>query len=448
MNSSELHLINARLPLLDENGLYELKASDGSWTSIALQQQGTIPCADSFLPMDEWFSKPFNAGSDCALDLQGRVLIPGMVDAHMHLDKAYSLAKVGNRSGTLHEAITNYRAAVQSFTKEELKNRIRKAALRALSFGTTALRSHLDFPVKAGRETAFRAVHAALEVKEELQGVLQMQFFPMCPYDKLTKEEMEMIEEALKLGMDGVGGAPHLSMTPEEDMDLIFALAAKYGKPVDLHADESDDPTIQTIAYIAEKTIEYGYQGRVTVGHLCSLSAIDQARAGQLIERMADARLGAVTLPAVNLYLQGRGDQGLIRRGTTRVKELLNAGIALAAASDNIQDPFHPFGKGDLLQIALITGYAAHLGSPADQLALLRMVTETPASILGLGVYGIFAGASADFVVLDARSAHELLTEQPSGRAVYRGGRWVYASAQTETWGSNVLDRLASLIQG
>ncbi|MFE5319039.1 amidohydrolase family protein [Paenibacillus sp. NPDC056579] len=440
MSARELHFINVTLPLRDERGLFELKAVGGRWTSIVPQE--TVLSGDgSFVPMSALAGEMSRLKAAGRIDLKGFMMLPGFVDAHMHLDKAYSLSQVGNASGTLLEAIANYGAAAPSFSKEEIRGRIRKAALRALSYGTTTIRTHLDFRLRSGIEVAFRTIYAALEVREELKGIVDMQLFPMCPYDRLTTAEQDAIEEALRLGMDGMGGAPHLSETPESDIDRIFATAARWGKPIDLHADESDDPSKQTVAYIVEKAMEYGYGGKVTVDHLCSLSAMDTRRAEEIIGRMKAAGLSAVTLPPVNMYLQGRGDSGLIRRGTTRIRELLDAQVPLAVASDNIQDPFHPFGQGDLLKIGLVTAYAAHMGSSADLRTLLRMMTEVPAGILGLTGYGITEGHSADFVLIDALRADDLFTELPVGRTVYKQGRPLYTSVQQSAWGLDELDR-------
>lgn len=440
MSARELHFINVTLPLRDERRLFELKAANGRWTSI-VPQETALSGDGSFAPITALAGDASRLKAACRIDLRGYMMLPGFVDAHMHLDKAYSLGKVGNASGTLLEAIANYGAAAPSFGKEEIRTRIRKAALRALSFGTMTIRTHLDFRLRSGIEVAFRTIDAALEVREELKGIVDIQLFPMCPYDSLTLTEQDAIEEALRLGVDGLGGAPHLSETPESDIDRIFTTAAKWGKPIDLHADESDDPSKQTVAYIAEKTIDYGYEGKVTVDHLCSLSAMDTGRAVAIIDRMRAAGLNAVTLPPVNMYLQGRGDSGLIRRGTTRIRELLDAQVPLAAASDNIQDPFHPFGQGDLLKIGLVTAYAAHMGSSADLHTLLRMMTEVPAGILGLTGYGIAEGYSADFVLIDALRADDLFTELPVGRTVYKQGRLVYTSVQQSAWGLEELVR-------
>ncbi|UVI29316.1 amidohydrolase family protein [Paenibacillus spongiae] len=423
----EIQLINASLPLEDESRLYAMHAQGGRWTSVAVQDEDV--CTANAVRLSDIEGLPETGRP---IDLEGRMVLPGFVDAHMHLDKATSIAAVGNRSGTLREAIDNYGAKVAGFTKAEIKQRIVSTALMALSRGTTHIRTHLDFHLNQGREIAFRTMEAALEAREELKGRISLQLIPMCSFERMGAAGVEAAEELLKLGMDGLGGAPHLGSDPKTEISRIFALASRYGVPVDFHADESDDPARRTVVPIAHRTIEYEYGGRATAGHLCSLASMPPGEAGEIIGLMAEARLAAVTLPAVNLYLQGREDCGPIRRGVTRVKELLAAGVPVAVASDNIQDPFHPFGRADLVQIATIASYAAHMGGADELRALLRMITEVPAAIMQLEDYGIREGLPASFVIVDARSVQRLFIEESPSRWVVSNGRWVSAAVRRE----------------
>lgn len=433
MNSG-IKLVNASLPLHDESHLYTLTITDGVWTEIEAQP-GTLspPRAVS---LDGW-----DGSAAGILDLAGKTVLPGFVDAHMHLDKSFVLPQVGNVSGTLEEAVLNYSSYVPNLTKADIKARFMRSAMQAVSYGTTAIRTHLDFHAKYGKEVEMRTIEAALEAREELAPFVDIQLFPLLPYNVLTDEAIEAAEEALRMGVTGVGSAPHLSPTPEQDIDRIFRLAEKFDCPVDFHTDESDDPTVKTLSYIAKRTIDFGYPGRVTVDHLCSLAAMTAAEAEPLIAQMKEARLHAVTLPGANLYLQGRHDDFPVRRGVTRVKDLLEAGIPLATASDNIHDPFHPFGRGDLLQIGLLTAYAAHMGRPADLRVLLRMMTETPARILGLGSYGVQPGCSADFVILDGETPEELFTQLPERRWIWRQGSCLKLAMAKTAWLQPQLER-------
>lgn len=425
MQTEMLEMINVKLPLEQCSDLFTVKARGGRWTAVD-RQEGVI-FSSEHLPIQALSFDELK--TTVLLNLEGKVMLPGFVDAHMHLDKAYSLPFVRNKSGTLLEAIENYRAVSPAFTKEIIRDRIVKAALSSASFGSAVLRSHLDVPVHLGRDIAMRTIEAALEAREMVGGMVDIQYFPMFFYDPAYERELtEFAFETLLMGIDGVGGAPHLSPNPETNIGWAFRLAQRFDKPIDLHSDESDNPDTKTIDIYCDYVKAGGYGGRATAGHLCSLSAMEHGEAERLIAKMADAGVAAVTLPAVNLYLQGRGDRGNVRRGVTRVRELTEGGVPIAAASDNIQDPFHPFGRGDLLQIGLMTAYAAHLAKEEDIVTVLRMLTSNPATITGVKQYGIAAGNPASFVVLDARLEEELFQELPSSRWVYNKSKWTFAS--------------------
>ncbi|QGG54735.1 amidohydrolase family protein [Paenibacillus sp. FSL W8-1187] len=426
MEQGRIELVNARLPLKEEGRLHRLVLEDGAWRSVERQEEGWLAAPEA-LPIGQAGLGELRGAA--TVDLQGRTLLPAFVDVHLHLDKAYSLPSVRNRSGTLREAIDNYRAHVAGFSKEELRERIMRGARTAASYGSLLLRTHLDVPLHLGRDVAMRSVEAALEARESLRDIVDLQLFPMFAYEHRRHEELsEFAGETLRMGVDGIGGAPHLTDDPGAGIEWALALAAGADRPVDLHLDETDDPQMRTIGLFCDAVRRHGYGGRATAGHLCSLSAMPQEDAERLIAGMREAGVGAVTLPAVNLYLQGRGDRGNVRRGLTRVKELLEAGVTVAAASDNIQDPFHPFGKGDLLQIGLIGAYAAHLAGEEHVRTVLRMLTEAPAALAGVRNYGVAPGCAASFVVLGAASGEELLQELPSSRWVCRRGGWISAS--------------------
>ncbi|WP_211747487.1 amidohydrolase family protein [Paenibacillus sp. Marseille-Q4541] len=437
--TGKIRLINAALQgNIHEGKPYEIVVENGRFTKV--KEQPFVVQDGSFRPL-EMFSHIseltcLEPEGELVIDLKRRMVLPGLVDIHMHLDKAFSLREVGNQTGTLLEAIQNYGRSAPFFTKETIRSRIIRTALQSVSYGSTRLRSHLDFPIAAGEDVVMRTVEAALEAKSMLKGVVDIQFFPMVPYRDLGKRGLELIEESIRMGMDGIGGAPHLSATPDQDIEGIFKLAARLGTKIDLHCDETDDPVKRTVLKVAEESLRYGFQGNVTAGHLCSLSSMPPEEAEEVLDMMSLAGVHAVTLPAANLYLQGRADLGPVRRGVTRVRELREAGVTVAAASDNINDPFHPFGRGDLLQIALLTGYASHYGSPDDMNALIEMVTTAPAEIYGCKAYGIHPSHPADFVIVDAERTEEIFTMLPAGRWVAKSGKWVSMTPSARQWGS------------
>ncbi|TYR79355.1 amidohydrolase family protein [Priestia megaterium] len=433
---SVLHLINVRLPIMHDHALFEVKISDGMYTSIVLQN-GYLE-DDDFIPLHAEI-----LGRETFLDVQGRVLLPGFVDMHMHLDKAHSLPQVPNISGTLREAVENYSASILSFPEEELRQRMLKTALQALANGTTTIRTHIDFNCSLDEDVLFRGIQAAVEVRDELSPYMDIQVVPLFssinPNDDLV---MKKIKRAIDMEIDAIGGCPHLAPNPKLEIDTLFSLAKSYNKPLDLHVDESDDPNVDTIIYIAEKTLDYRMQRKVVVGHLCSLAGMDEGKVQKILTLIKKAEMGVVTLPAANLYLQGRQDKGIVRRGVTRIREIQDAAIPIATASDNVHDPFHPFGKADLLQIGLLTGYVAHMGSPSEQRQLLRMITSIPARLIGKMKYGVEEGNAANFVLLNVQSVEEIWTEIPETRFVFAKHRWVSVKETHQRLADNNLTAL------
>ena len=170
--------------------------------------------------------------------------------------------------------------------------------------------------------------------------------------------------QAMEQGADIVGGMPHWERTEQDQREHVrfcFELARRFNADVDMHVDETDDGSVRTLAMVIEETINSGWQGRVTVGHVCALAAADDDYAEQVIADCVAASITVVSNPGTNLVLQGRGDRGLIRRGSTRVAEFLAAGGNVAFGQDCVDDGFYPFGRGDMLEVALLAAHANHL---------------------------------------------------------------------------------------
>lgn len=421
MNSgTEMTLYNVRLPLNDEQAMFEITIKDDQYEKVEKQQPAVSPSAVSFS----------NVRGEMAglqeVDLEGRLLLPSFVDIHTHLDKAFSLQAVPNQSGTLPEAIRNYSKQAHLFTKTEIKQRVIRAAIQSLSYGTTHIRTHVNFELDVSASLALEHLEAVLEAKQELSPYLTLQVVPMFSqiYGR-PRKELDIVETAIHSGVDGIGGAPHIFPQAAENIEALVKLAIKYDKVVDLHVDENDDPSVSTIETLIRLTEQHGLQGKVTAGHLCSLAGMEDAKAERIIEKMAKTKVNAVTLPGANMYLQGRGDRGIVRRGITRVKELLQAGVSIATASDNVNDPFHPFGRGDMAQIGLLTAYTAHLASKEEIKEVVRMATAVPAAIFGLPDHMVKKGAPANFVIFDTNDIYDLFASLSPTRLVFTNGEWL-----------------------
>lgn len=371
---------------------------------------------------------------DHHLDLQGReewnlngnVVLPGLVDAHVHLDKTFSTTF--NKSGTLQEAIDTWRQEKPHLTYEGYAARMMQAMQVAVTKGTTHLRTHIDIDSESG----FAALEAMLDVREKFRHMLDVQVVALGQAG-LSDEETQAMQAALEMGVDIVGGAPALLPEPTKSIDVIFELAQRYSKSIDLHIDETEDPNVLTLEYLAVKTIEHGMQGLVTAGHCCSLAFVDDATADRIIGKVKEAKLHIITLPSCNLVLMGRG-MNPAPRGLTRVKELLGAGVNVAAASDNVRDPFNPIGNYDLLHIANLTAHAAHMTGAKELETCLNMITSNAAEVMGLGNYGLFEGGKADLVVVDAVNVMNMLAGVPERLATFKNGELIVRTEIQRTW--------------
>ena len=359
-------------------------------------------------------------------DLEGHVVLPGLVDAHTHLDKTFSTLE--NESGTLLEAIAVWQKASQRRTAEEYTAAATKAIRLAIANGVTAMRSHIDI----GAPSELTAVAALLELRASMADQIELQFVALGHSGPSAVEQQGMIE-ALDMGIDYVGGVPALCPNPRAEIDAIFALAEKTGKPIDLHVDETEDPTMLSLEYLAEETIAHGMQGQVTAGHCCSLAFVDPETAKRVIEKVAAAEIHIVTLPSCNLVLMGR-QTFPTPRGTTRVKELLAAGVNVCAASDNVHDPFNPFGSYDLLQIASLNAHLAHMTGTPELYESLEMVTTRAAACLGLSKDGIAVGNVADLVILDSQLRLDAILAPPPRLATFKGGKLIVETTVKEQW--------------
>ena len=375
--------------------------------------------------------EPYLDTSACGacVDITGMLVTAGFLDAHQHLDKTGVLRFTPNPSGTLQGARDAFAKYARTAGPDDIHKRATRTVERCLSRGTTGIRSHINVDKDAGFHgiETLAGIRDAEKDRITLQLVAFMTPHPGQDFDWLGKN----IDGAVALA-DAVGGTPAVSEDPPRYLDILFSAAVKAGKPVDLHLDEHLKADVHLLDAALERVERFGMQGRTVFSHVSVLSALPRSEFQRIAERLLALDVGVVTLPAANLYLQGRDAEMLPPRGLTRVAALYRAGVTIATASDNIQDPFVPTGSGDMLEIARWTLLAGHLRG--DELAVAhRMITTAPARLMGLGKdHGLKAGARADFVVTDCIDTDTLVAGGPDRAFVFSKGRLVSQSA-TET---------------
>ncbi|WP_298438070.1 amidohydrolase family protein [uncultured Jannaschia sp.] len=364
------------------------------------------------------------------IDATGDLVSPPFVDPHFHMDAtlSYGIPRV-NASGTLLEGIGLWGELKQVMTQDEVRDRALAYCDWAVSMGLLAIRSHVDTC-----DDRLLGVEALLDVRETVKPYLDLQLVAF-PQDGVFRDPTawDNTVRALDLGVDVVGGIPHFERTMAEGARSVTALcelAAERGLPVDMHCDETDDPMSRHIETLAAETTRLGLQGRVAGSHLTSMHSMDNYYVSKLIPLMAEAQVAAIPNPLINITIQGRHDTYPKRRGLTRVKELLAAGIEVGWGQDCVLDPWYPLGTADMLDVAFMGMHVAQMTHPSEMRHCFDMVTEGNARILGLEGYGLEVGDMASLVVLDAGDPVEALRLRAGRLAVVSKGKVVARGAR------------------
>ncbi|MGQ9371126.1 amidohydrolase family protein [Azospirillum sp. ST 5-10] len=332
-------------------------------------------------------------------ELGGRLAMAGFVETHIHLDKSCIQERCACREGTLAEAIREVAAAKRAFTEEDVAARGARTLERAIVQGTTRMRTHVEVDPRVGLR-AFRAVRG---LKRAYAWAVDLQVC-VFPQEGLTNDPgcEELLEAACAEGADAIGGCPYTDSDPHGQIARVFALARRFDLDVDLHLDFDTDPSWMHLDEVCRQTAAHGWGGRVAVGHVTKLSAVPPARLAAVARRLADCGVAVTALPATDLFLMGRGHDHAVPRGVTPVHRLAAAGVTCSLATNNVLNPFTPFGDASLVRMANLYANVAQVGRPDDLAACYALVTRDAARLMNLADYGIAPGAPADVVVLDA----------------------------------------------
>jgi cytosine/creatinine deaminase len=348
-----------------------------------------------------------------ALESDGYVIVPAFAEPHAHLDKAFLAERVPNATGDLLGAILAMNAARDSITVADTAERAERAARLLASNGCTAIRTHVDVTEGNG----LISVEALIDVRERLRDLVEIQIVALTGRPSLGDigaNVRALLAEAIAMGVDLVGGAPHLEEDAHASNEQMIGIAADAGLGLDLHTDETLDAGICGLADLAERVLATGFAHSVTASHCVSLGVLPEARQREVAEQVAAAGIHVIALPQTNLFLQGRGLPASVPRGLTAVRVLRDAGVHVAAGADNLQDPFNPVGRGDPLETASLMITAGHL-LPDEAMAA---VTTEARHVLGLPTEG-----DIDRVAIRAGSIREAIAFGPADRMVLRAGQ-------------------------
>ena len=357
------------------------------------------------------------------IDAKGRLVCPPFIDSHVHLDSTLSLGLPRmNQSGTLLEGISLWGELKPLLTPEAIYARAKKLCLWSMARGTLAIRSHVDVC-----DDRLLEVDALLALRDEMKPYLDIQLvaFPQDGFIRYPNSEANLLR-ALEKGVDVVGGIPHFERTMEDgglSVAALMRIASARGLLVDMHCDETDDPLSRHIETLSAETVRHGMQGRVAGSHLTSMHSMDNYYVSKLIPLIREAGVAAIANPLINITLQGRHDTYPKRRGMTRVKELMAAGVNVAFGHDCVMDPWYPMGSHDMLEVANMALHVGQLTGVEEIKSCFEAVTTNAAKVLNLEGYGIAPGNFADLLVLQAEDAIEAIRISPERLFVIRRGK-------------------------
>ncbi|MGM9985832.1 MAG: cytosine deaminase, partial [Bacillaceae bacterium] len=357
------------------------------------------------------------------IDLDGKMICAPFVEPHIHLDTTLTAGQPRwNESGTLFEGIQRWSERKQFLTKEDVKNRAKTALNWQIANGIQHVRTHVDTT-----DPTLIALEAMLEVKEEMKEYVDLQLVAF-PQEGIVsyKNGLELLEEAMKMGADVVGGIPHFEFTREDGVQSIrdlFKVAMKHDKLIDIHCDEIDDEQSRFLEVVARETIHNGYEGRVTASHTTAMGSYNDAYTFKLFRALKMANMHFVANPLVNIHLQGRFDSYPKRRGITRVKELHNDGLNVCFGHDDIMDPWYPIGNGNMLQVLHMGLHVSQLMGYNEIQDSLQFITTNSAKALQLDNYGIEEGNPANFIVLNGKDGYDAVRLQAEVLYSVRNGK-------------------------
>ena len=372
---------------------------------------------------------------DEEIDLKGKLILPPYVDPHLHLDYVYTLSELGQEgagSGTLFEAIELWPKFKETLTVESVKKLALKGIKDEVSQGVQHIRTHIDVT-----DPNFTALKAMLEMKEDLKHIVDIQIVAFPQQGMYTyKGGRDLVEEALKMGADIVGGIPHYEPAREfgeKSVHDIVNLALKYDKPIDVHCDETDDPHSRFVELLNALVLMEDYGKRTTASHTCSLGSADDSYAFRMLDLFQKSKMNFISCPTENAYLQGRQDTYPKRRGLTRVKEFIEYGINVAFAQDSINDPWYPMGNGNMMNILDNGIHLAQIMSAQDVATNFDLITYNGARCLNIhDSYGLEIGKAANFIVLNETSVYEAIRKRVYVLASVRNGDYLFNRKEVE----------------
>src|SRR6201997_675594 len=368
-------------------------------------------------------------GDGRELDASGCLLVPGLIETHIHLDKTCIMDRCRIEEGTVAEAVRETAAAKRGFTAEDVYARGKQTLERCISHGTMRMRTHVELDPGIGL--------IGLEAVEQLardyaRGIdVELCVFPQEGMTNYPGTE-ELLIEGLRRGARTIGAVPYFDTDPRKQIDRIFEIAREFDAEIDMHLDLAETTQNMQIEYVCRKTEEFGRGGRVAVGHVTQMSLLPPDRFNEITTRLANAGVAVTILPSTDLHLMGRSHDRAVPRGVVPAEPLRKAGVTCSISTNNVLNPFTPYGDGSLIRMANLYANVCHVARPADLAGCLDMVTGSAAKLMRLNDYGIKVGAPADLVCIDAPNPTDAVATLASPLWGFKRGRKSFTRPRVE----------------
>jgi len=341
------------------------------------------------------------------LKAAGCLVISGMIETHIHLDKTCILDRCRIEEGTVAEAVRETAAAKRGFTVEDVYARGKRTLERCITQGTMRMRTHVELDPGIGM-IGFEAVD---QLARDYAWAIDVELC-VFPQEGLTNNPgtEELLIEGLRRGARTIGAVPYFDTDPRAQIDRIFEIARDFDAEIDMHLDLAETTQGMQVEYVCRKTEEFGWGGRVAVGHVTQMSLLPPDRFGEIATRLANAGVAVTILPSTDLHLMGRSHDHAVPRGVVPAEPLRKAGVTCSISTNNVLNPFTPYGDGSLIRMANLYANVCHVSRPADLAGCLDMITGSAARLMRLHDYGIAVGGPADLVCLDASNPTDAIT--------------------------------------
>lgn len=361
------------------------------------------------------------------IEAGGGLLVPGLVETHVHLDKTCILDRVAISEGTVHEAIRETAQAKRGFTADDVFSRGRRTLEKSIGHGVMRMRTHVEVDPGIGLQGFAGVQRLARDYKWAID--LQLCVFPQEGLINNPGTDALLVQ-ALRDGAGAIGAAPYADSDPRGQIDRIFEIAREFDVEIDMHLDLAETTDDMQAEYVCRKADEFGWGGRVTIGHVKQASLLPPDEFDFLARRLAGSGVGVTVLPATDLYLMGRAATHAKPRGVVHAGSLLAHGVNCTISTNNVLNPFTPYGDASLIRMANLYANVCHEAGKTALGNCMAMITDRAARQMRIPGYGIEEGAVADLVLLDATDPASAIAElaQPlwglkAGRMTFRRER-------------------------